>query len=455
MEHARHETRHRQDTEEERKPSRWNRVFEWKLRSRQGTLLFVAVLLVPALLLILETGRVVLAQTLGDSFNVQSIRHAMAIDPANPDPHFELGKILLLTGDPAQQVVAEEQFRTAIAMNRNSAVYWSSLAAACYALANQACADDGFARAQELAPSNPIFAWQSAVNDVVSNQPQAAVRNLKAFLRLQPEGLAQSFQLLTRGFDNPDLVWHDLLGSPADTNTQIKFLEFLAAADRVDAADGFWRDLAAQKRTVSIAQVTPYIDQLLANGHYTEAANVWSYARAQRATNYADALSDPNLVFNGSFEHEPLNAGFDWRHAQQPYVDLSFSNPTARSGKKALEVDFTVPQNAEYDLLYQFVPVEPNQTYELSAFFKVQGVTSDSGARLRVLDPRCQACLDVATDGPTGTTDWRRVDKQFSTGPATDMIRLSLWRPRSRSYPTEITGQLWLDDVSLVRAGKQ
>ncbi len=272
MEHARHETRHRQDTEEERKPSRWNRVFEWKLRSRQGTLLFVAVLLVPALLLILETGRVVLAQTLSDSFNVQSIRHAMAIDPANPDPHFELGKILLLTGDPAQQVVAEEQFRTAIAMNRNSAVYWSSLAAACYALANQACADNGFARAQELAPSNPIFAWQSAVNDVVSNQPQAAVRNLKAFLRLQPEGLAQSFQLLTRGFDNPDLVWHDLLGSTADTGTQIKFLEFLAAADRADAADGFWRDLAAQKKAVSIAQVTPYIDQLLANGHYTEAA---------------------------------------------------------------------------------------------------------------------------------------------------------------------------------------
>jgi hypothetical protein len=127
----------------------------------------------------------------------------------------------------------------------------------------------------------------------------------------------------------------------------------------------------------------------------------------------------------------------------------------AQSGRRALGVDFTIPQNADYDLLYQFVPVEPNHTYELSAFFKAQGITSDSGPRLRVLDPRCQACLDVATDGPTGTTDWRRVNKQFSTGPTTDMIRLSLWRPRSRTYPTEIAGQLWLDDVSLVKAEKQ
>jgi tetratricopeptide (TPR) repeat protein len=455
MEHARHETRHRQDAEEERKPSLWNRAFEWKLRSRRSALIFLAALIVPGLVLVFETGRVVLAQTLGDSFNAQSIRHAIALDPANPDPRFELGKILLLTGDPEQQLAAEEQFRTATEMNRNSAVYWSGLAAACYAVANQACADDAFTRAQELAPSNPIFSWQAAVNDVVSNQPQAAVRNVKTFLRLQPDGLTQSFQLLTRGFDNPELIWRDLLGNNSDTRVQVKFLEFLAAANRADAADGFWRDMAAQKKAVSIAEVTPYIDQLLANGHYTEAANVWSYARAQRSANYADALSEPNLVFNGSFEREPLNAGFDWRHAQQPYVELSFSDPMAQSGRRALGVDFTIPQNADYDLLYQFVPVEPNHTYELSAFFKAQGITSDSGPRLRVLDPRCQACLDVATDGPTGTTDWRRVDKQFSTGPTTDIIRLSLWRPRSRTYPTEIAGQLWLDDVSLVKAEKQ
>ena len=451
MEYARHETRYRHEAEEERKHPLWNRVFEWKLRSRQAALIFLAAIVVPTLVLTFETGRIVLAQTLGDSFNPQSIKRAIALDPANPDPHFELGKIVLLTGNPEQQVAAEEQFRTAIELNRNVAPYWSALAAACYAIANQACADDAFERAQALAPSNPTYAWQAAVNDVVSNQPQAAIRNVKTFLRLQPDGLTQSFQLLTRGFDNPELVWHDLLGSAADTPTQIKFLEFLAAANRAEAADAFWRGMAAQKKAVSIAEVTPYVDQLLAGGHYPEAADVWSYTRTQRSTNYADALSDPNLVFNGSFERTPLNAGFDWRHAQQPYVDLNFSDPMARSGRQALKVDFTVPQNAEYDLLYQFVPVEANHTYELSAFFKSQGITSDSGPRLRVLDPHCQACLDVATDGMTGTSDWRRLDKKFATGPTTDMIRLSLWRPRSRSYPTEITGQLWMDDVSLVK----
>ena len=64
-------------------------------------------------ILLFETGRVVIAQTLSDSFQPNSIRQAIALDAANPDPHFELAKILLLTGDPSQQVMAENEFRAA------------------------------------------------------------------------------------------------------------------------------------------------------------------------------------------------------------------------------------------------------------------------------------------------------------------------------------------------------
>lgn len=435
----------------DRRPRFWNRVYELTLKSRWSRLFFLVVIAVLGLILTLQTARIVLAQNLSDSFNPHSIRQAMTIDPANPDPHFELGKILLLTGDPAQQVTAEHEFRAAVQMNSDSAAYWSGLATACYSTGDQACADAAFTRARQLAPSNPQFAWQAAVNDVVSNQPQAAVQELRTFLRLQPDGLTQTFQLLTRGFDRPEMVWRDLLGSSSNLHAQVKFLEFLAAANRVEAANAFWQDLASQRKAVSIPEATPYIDQLLAGGHYAEAANVWASVRSGPSTDYTRVLDEPNLVFNGSFEQQPLNAGFDWRYAKQPYVDLSFSDPAAKAGRQALSVDFSVPQNSEYDVIYQFVPVAPNQTYELSAFFKAQGLTSDSGPRLRIMDPRCQACLDASTEGVTGTSDWRRIGTRFSTGPTTDMVRLSLWRPRSRAYPTEISGELWLDDVSLVK----
>jgi hypothetical protein len=29
------------------------------------------------------------------------------------------------------------------------------------------------------------------------------------------------------------------------------------------------------------------------------------------------------------------------------------------------------------------------------------------------------------------------------------VIRISVWRPRSRAFPMEISGQFWLDDVAV------
>ena len=101
------------------------------------------------------------------------------------------------------------------------------------------------------------------------------------------------------------------------------------------------------------------------------------------------------LVFNGGFEQEPLNAGFDWRFAQQPYLTLDFFDATAHTGARSFRADFTVPQNSEYEPVYQLVPVVPGQTYELSAYVKSEAITSDSGPRLRVLDPKCLVCLDT------------------------------------------------------------
>jgi tetratricopeptide (TPR) repeat protein len=429
----------------------WNRVDDFRLRSRWASTSLLIAAAGFGLVLIGVTGKVVVAQILGDSFQPALIRQAIAIDPVNPVPRFQMGKLLLLTGNPAEQHEAKQEFRAAIHRNPQSATYWSGLGTACYVTGDQSCADEAFRQAQRLAPNNPEIVWQSAINDVVSGQQKAAIEEAKNFLRLQPDGLVQTFQLLTRGFEDPLLVWRGLLDNSSDATARLKYLEFLASTGRIGPANALWQQLAAQKTPVSPEVVAAYVDQLMANAHYTESAAVWSYARSSIAKQNEEVLTEPNLIFNGSFEHQPLNSGLDWHYAHQPYVEVSFSDLAAKGGH-ALKSDFTVPQNTEYELAYQFVPVEPNHSYHLSALVKTQSISSDSGPRLRVLDPRCNACLDTSTEGTTGTTEWHPITTQFSTGPTTDMVRLSVWRPRSRVYPTEITGQLWLDDVSLVPA---
>jgi tetratricopeptide (TPR) repeat protein len=413
------------------------------------SLVFLFVLAVPISVLILQTTRIVLAQSWGSSLEPATIQHAIALDPANPDLHFALGNIMLLNAQPDAQGAAEQNFREAVSMNPYSAAYWSGLGKTCYSSGNQPCADAAFRRAQQLAPTRPEVAWEAAINNVVSSQPKAAVEQLRTFLRLHPDGLEQTFQLLMRGFNDPNIVWRDLLGSSSNVTSKLQFLEYLAANNDFEPAAAYWAQLTADKSVVPIAAVSPYVDRLLAGGRYREAGRVWRYAVDQNDLDSQAVTGERNLVFNGGFEQDPLSTGLDWHFWQQPYLNLDFADRTAHSGVRAFRADFTVPQNSEYELAYQLVPVVPRQTYELRAYVRSQAITSDSGPRLRVLDPKCNVCLDAATQGTSGTTDWHQVATEFTTGPTTEMVRLSIWRPRGRSYPMEIGGQVWFDDVSI------
>jgi len=424
-------------------------TYQIPLRSRISLWIFFLLVSIPASFLVLETTRAVLAQIWASSLNPEVLRRAIALDYSNPELHFALGRVLLLNAQPDTQKVAEQESRKAVSINPHSAIYWSGLGKACYSSGNQPCANAAFREAQELAPKRPEVAWESAVNDVVSDQPQSAVGHLRTFLRLQPDGLDQTFQLLMRGFGDPNLVWHDLLSPPADPASKVRFLDYLAANTEFETAGAYWRQLTAENTVFPVAAVIPYLEKLLATGHSQEAAGVWGYTVRQNGLDKQAGGDRSNLVFNGGFEQEPLNAGFDWRFAQQPYLTLDFFDATAHTGARSFRTDFTVPQNSEYEPAYQLVPVVAGQRYELSGYVKSEAITSDSGPRLRVLDPKCPVCLDTATQGTSGTTDWHQVTTQFTAGPTTDLIRLSIWRPRGRSYPMEISGKVWFDDISL------
>jgi hypothetical protein len=108
-----------------------------------------------------------------------------------------------------------------------------------------------------------------------------------------------------------------------------------------------------------------------------------------------------------------------------------------------------VPQNLEYEPAYQIIPVRPHRLYSLSAFVRSVDITSDSGPRLRVADPECPACLDVMTPASVESRSWHKVNVSFITGKEAEVLRVSVFRPRSRNFPMEISGEFWLDSVSL------
>jgi hypothetical protein len=150
-----------------------------------------------------------------------------------------------------------------------------------------------------------------------------------------------------------------------------------------------------------------------------------------------------------------LKAGFDWRARYANFLALDFSAPGAYHGAHCLRVEFTVSSNDEYEPAYQIVPVLPQHAYTLEAYVRSEDITSDTGPCLRVRDTQPEGFPDAISETTVGTTPWHRVHLSFSTGPQTRAVRLSFWRPRGRTFPTEISGTSWLDAVSLRSADQE
>ncbi len=251
------------------------------------------------------------------------------------------------------------------------------------------------------------------------------------------------------------VIWSDLLCNSSDMTPELAYLDFAAENSRFDLANRYWTEMTSTSPKIHLEAAEPYLERLLASGHYT--AEVWRYLIRTGAvasvpgTDQSRETGNAATVFNGGFEQASLNAGFDWHYRQQLYLNLDFADLSAHSGSRALRLDFKLPKNLDYEPVYQFVPVVPGQSYALAASLRSEAITSDSGPRLRVMDPKCPGCLDVATEGATGTNGWHEVSVQFTAGPETEVVRISIWRPHSRSFPMKSAARPGLTTSPYVR----
>lgn len=418
---------------------------EFSLRSRLRAALFLVAVGLPLLALAMETLRVAAVATLEESGDVLKLRRALALDPRNPGLYHRLGLLYAYGSEPLDFAQGLQHLRRATELNPRVALYWLDLGAACESAGDSACADTAFARALDLSPMTPRVRWAVANHELRTGRTDAALQHLRELLPVGPEYAWPSFRLCLQLLNGPQAVFDKLLAS-ANPELKLAYVNFLSANGRADSAYPLWLQTVAREPSVNWALVEPYLERLLHQGRTREALSVW------QAVEKPGGVRDDaeNLVFNGGFERAPLNAGFDWRYRDAPgEVAVDFSDPSARQGRRCLRLDFTVSRNDEVEPVYQLVPVSPNQEYVLTASTRSEDITSDSGPRLRALDLDCARCLDVATDTTVGTTPWHTVSARFSTGAETQFLRLSVWRPRGRSFPTEITGQFWLDAVSL------
>ncbi len=392
---------------------------------------------------------------LGNSASALSLEKAIDLDPGNAGLHYRLGTVYILSTEEHDLSKAFIHLRRATELNPHHGRYWLRLAAAAESMGDTSRARAAMEQALKLRPMSPEFWWAAGNYYLRAGETESAWEHFRHLLRLSPDHSEAVFRLCYLAAREPGLVYTKIITSRASPPLKLSYIDFLSRQGEDEGAFQIWQQTAARAtpRSFEFSRAQPYIERLLALNRTEEARAVWNDLARLEIIPQLPTAETRNAVFNGDFEESPLNAGFDWRTSRLPYVAINPKAPEYFQGAHGLRVDFTVKHNDGYELLYQLVPVSPRCEYRLEAQVRSEGITSDSGPRLRVLDIASPGDLDLSTRPVLGTTAWHPIGLEFTTGPATRLIRLAVWRPRSRTYPTEISGSFWMDAVSLRRVG--
>jgi alpha-L-arabinofuranosidase len=156
-----------------------------------------------------------------------------------------------------------------------------------------------------------------------------------------------------------------------------------------------------------------------------------------------------NLLQNPGFEDD-LDG---WWYGGDPAgATTGIDTALAHSGSKSLRITFDGSEDMGYWHVSQSVPVEPNTTYYLQGYLRVEDIRAFSSIRLAVQDGRESGWekMYVSTADLYATQGWTPVSVTFTTLADTSTIQVVVTRG-SMDGQFPISGTAWVDDVVLVR----
>ena len=425
------------------------RFLELSLRSRLRRSILGVAVGVAGLVVVSDAIRIAIADSLGESDRLSALRKGIALDPNNPKLHGRLALFYSYSSEEPNAVEAVAHLRRATELNPYEGFFWLNLALAQESIGDTVSADANFARALELRPMSPRFRWIAGNYFLRTGRPAMACSQFQRLLEVSPEYGPSTFRLCLRALGDPEAVFERVLPPEGSPEIKAAFISFLSTNGELDSAYRLWNRKMTKAHPFSFQAAEPFLERLIEAKRVGDARSVWLDLERLGIIKKPSLDKQGNLVFNWDFEQDPLNAGFDWNYRTRPYLLLDFSDPQAYSGVRCLRLHFTAPQNEDFEATSQIIPVDPDQPYLLKAVVRSKDLSSGSGPRLRVQDFTDPPGLDVETAGTVGTTPWHELSLTFSTGEKTSFVRLSVRRPRSRTFPGEITGTFWLDAISL------
>lgn len=377
------------------------------------------------------------ASRLSSSLDAVSLQRAIALEPRDAASQDLLCRFLLF--DRQEAGAAVPLCKRATELSPYQSAYWLHLALAYYRTGAEHEQQAAILKAISVDPTTPDVAWEAANFFLLQGKIAEALRQFSVVIRGDPSMVTPSLELCWRAVHDVGAIEAIL---PPDPDVYLQFVSLLTTKNEWEAAHHVWSALLRLNQGFDYHRALFYVDSLLRNRDVAGANEAWEQLASRSAT--LDHYSRPNnLVLNGDFAEEILNAGFDWRYSPQPGMAVSLDTTESHSGSQSLLITYS--DTGSDSGMYEYVAVKPDTQYAVSAWAKSEELQTANGPCISVSDAYDNTGYAL-TQETVGTTAWHLVESHFQTGPATDLLAIRFTRDPGN---THINGKFWVDEVSL------
>ncbi|MEO8648998.1 MAG: carbohydrate binding domain-containing protein, partial [Acidobacteriota bacterium] len=117
------------------------------------------------------------------------------------------------------------------------------------------------------------------------------------------------------------------------------------------------------------------------------------------------------------------------------------------SGQNSLVIIFNTSNAKDFRSVSQTVAVEPRQKYQFQLFYR-SDLKTDAVFKFQIVDAVDNTVV-VETTPLTATAEWQERTVTFNAPTPVDGVIVRLDRQNCGNVVCQVTGNLWIDDVSL------
>jgi tetratricopeptide (TPR) repeat protein len=216
-----------------------------------------------------------------------------------------------------------------------------------------------------------------------------------------------------------------------------------AKATSVETLRALFQMQADGPNAVTAEGLRAYLQRLQRENLWIESYLVWlNHLRK-------DQLNAIGNLFNGGFEEEISNLGFDWILTPASQVVVDTASTYGATGHKALRVVFRGPR-IQFQHAHQYLMLDPG-TYVLHGRVRPDNLETSEGIQWSIYCVGNTKAI-AHSERFTGTDHWQHFTAQLQI-PVQDcsvqMLRLELAGRSALDF--EAKGAIWFDDLSIAR----